>query len=125
MSGWLNGLAELQRITNEKAQKRDKLTSILNANKGKNFVKRIIDRDKYPVLDNGDGTHSTHSMAWGEVDGRYVVFPTVQQEGEGLVRFGDSEAFGRSMRNGEYIEFADPAEAEWFSHDYKSVWGDR
>jgi len=98
------------------------LMQILQDNADRSFVKRILYRDKYPVLENPDGSVSTHSMSWGEVDGRYVAYPTVMTTKDGLRRFGADEAWGHAMRSNNYIEFATPEEADWFSKNYKRVW---
>lgn len=103
----------------------DEIMRVLNANADKSFVKRILNRDKYPVLDEGNGQHATHKMAWGETDTpkgkKYVVFPTVLFDGKKLADYGD-KAFGHAMKSGNYIEFDDPKQAEWFSKEYKKAW---
>lgn len=102
-----------------------RVRAILGQNANKNFVDRILNRDKYPSVDNGDGTRSTHQMAWSEVNGKYVVYPTILWNGRSLVQFKTPrDAYDAAMRAGEYIEFNSPDEAEWFSQRYKTVWGD-
>jgi len=96
---------------------------ILDANKGMNFVERVINPNIYPVLNNEDGSVSTHSMASGEGDGRYYAYPTVVQEGDRLKRLEDADAWRHASRTGERIEFSTPEEADWFARNYKSVWG--
>lgn len=100
-----------------------KIQSILEDNKDKNFVKRILDPDKFPTLDLGDGQHATHLMAWGETDGKNIVYPTVIQGEDGkLKQLGDDEAFDYALKSGEFIEFKTPKEADEFSKNYKKVW---
>ena len=55
-----------------------KKQDVLEANKDVPFVDRILNPDKYPVQKNKDGSISTHLMAYGESDGEYVVYPTLQ-----------------------------------------------
>jgi hypothetical protein len=100
--------------------------NILNANKDKNFVKRIIDPTTLEPLDRGNGDFSTHSMAYGEEDGKYYVYPTVVEKDGKLV---DLEAeginpFDYAIKNKEYIEFKTEKEAALFSGDagYKQHW---
>jgi len=101
----------------------DKINAILKSNSDKSFVKRILHRDKYPVLNNPDGSFSTHSMAWGEADGRYFVYPTVLLDEDGtLKRFDADAAWGHVMKTGNFLEFSSPKEADWFSKNYKKVW---
>ena len=103
--------------------KRAKIQKILEANKHRGFVKRILDPGSYPTLDLGDGNYATHLMSWGKVDDKYVVFPTVlYNEGKGLTRFSPGEAIGQVMQTGNFIEFDTAEEADWFSKEYKSVW---
>lgn len=96
---------------------------ILSENKEKQFVKRILEPKKYPTLKNIDGTVSTHSMAWSEVDGKYMVFPTVM-EGKGgkLERLEVSKALESVKKSGDYIMFDSPEMADWFSREYKQYW---
>ena len=102
----------------------DYLQNILNKNKDKSFVKRILNKQNSPVLQNDDGTTSTHSMAWGSADGKYYVYPTVLLGKDGkLKRYDDSEAWNHVMKTGNFIEFNSPEDADWFSRSYKKVWG--
>ena len=100
-----------------------RLMQVLNENQNKSFVKRILQPNQYPTLDAGDGKVATHRMAWGESDGRYVVFPTVMlTDGNKLHDFGD-QAFTHAIKSGNFIEFDTPDDAEWFSTRYKGAWG--
>ena len=98
------------------------IKKILEQNKGKDFVDRILNPDKYPSMDIGNGNTATHKMIWGESDGKYQVFPSiVHQKGE-LVEYSGKDAWDHAMKTGEYIEFKDPAEAAWFGEMYKKYW---
>lgn len=102
-----------------------RVQAILGQHSDKNFVDRILNRDNYPSLDNGDGSRSTHRMSWAEVDGKYRVYPTILWNGKRLIQFqSPRHAYNAAMKSGEYIEFDSPDEASWFSERYKSVWGD-
>jgi hypothetical protein len=106
-------LAELTRIYD-----------ILEKNKHKNFVKRILDPDNSPKLDLGEGNYATHKMAWGESEGKYFVYPTIIQDGDKLVDYG-KDAFNKAFEKGDVIEFSTPYEADNFSKNYKKVWEKR
>ena len=113
--------------TNNKAGKQEseyqKVLAILEANKNKSFVKRILDKDKYPILKNVDGSYSTHLMSWGEKDGKYYVFPTVLlAPGGKLKRYTPKEAWQHTQASGNYIVFDNPKDADWFSKKYKLYW---
>lgn len=100
---------------------------ILNKNKDKNFVKRIIDPDKYPAIDNGDGTHSTHLMAWSNRDDdpeKRIVYPTIvhDEKTNKLTQLSDDDAYDYAVKNKEYIEFNSDKKADWFSQNYKMLW---
>ena len=99
------------------------IRKILELNKHKSFVQRILDPKNSPSLDNKDGTRSSHSMAWAESDGRYFVYPTVLRTESGeLKRFKDNEAWRETQKSGNYIEFKSAQDADWFSKNYKRVW---
>ena len=100
----------------------DALMGIMLANKSKNFVDRVLNRDKYPVLNNPDGTVSTHKMSWGESNGKYYVYPTILWNGKKLIDYGEN-AFPKAMQSGDFIEFDSPDKADWFSKNYKKIWG--
>lgn len=89
------------------------------------FEQRILQPDKYPAIDNGDGSVSTHKMAWGEADGKFVAFPTIVQVGEGhLVELNPDEAFNYAMKNKEYRAFDNAQDASSYSEGgYKKFWG--
>ena len=98
-----------------------KIGKVLDKNRGKDFVERIINPWDSPVLQNDDGTKSSHKMAWGESDGKYYVYPTVLRDGEALNDYGDG-AWSEAYKRGEYIEFNSAEDADWFSQNYKNVW---
>ena len=97
---------------------------ILRQNKNKSFVQRILNPQNYPVLKNIDGSTSTHSMSWGETEGKFVVFPTVLYDNKinKLKRFDSRDAYNRAMRSKNFIMFDDATEADWFSKSYKQIW---
>jgi len=99
------------------------LIRVLMENKDVPFVRRINDRYVHPVLDNQDGTISTHSMADSESDGRHYAYPTVVSDNNhGLKRLADSMAFENAMNSGNYIEFPNAQDANWFARNYKQAW---
>jgi hypothetical protein len=100
----------------------NKIRNLLNQNKDKGFVKRILEPDKFPRLDVGNGHYATHKMAWGKVGDRFMVFPTVLYDGKELQSFTPDVAIKHVLETGNYIEFDTPQEADWFSKSYKKVW---
>lgn len=100
----------------------DPLTRILEQNKDKPFVKRILNPSEYPSMGLGKGQSGTHLMSWGQVGDKYVVFPTILHEGGKLKKYSPDEAFKQTMKTGNYIEFNTPEEAEQFSKEYKRYW---
>ncbi len=96
-----------------------RVLEIIEKNKDKDFINRLINAKDFPVLLNRDETTSTHSMAWGEADGRFFVYPTVVLEEGEMMRLGPDTAWGRAMRTGDYIEFDKMEDADEFSREYK------
>ena len=57
----------------------DKIRSILDKHKGKDFVQRILDPENSPSIDLGKGWTGTHLMAadWDDEGKRWLVYPTM------------------------------------------------
>jgi len=101
----------------------DWLRSIVEKNKDKNFVKRIISPNDVSSLDNKDGTFSTHSMAYAGIDnGRYIVYPEVIEKNGKLIRLSGKDAVDYAFKNKEAIVFESEKDAEFFSKNYKRLW---
>ena len=94
---------------------------ILENNANKDFVQRILKPQESPILDLGEGNIGTHKMEWEKHGNGWIAYPTIMRDGRGLKDFG-KDAMMKAVNDGEYIEFASPGEAEWFSKHYKSVW---
>jgi hypothetical protein len=102
-----------------------RVRQILDANKDKGFVQRILYPEKYPTLDLGNGNYATHKMSYVQVGDKYHVFPTVLYDGKGaLTQYDPRTAYAHARQTGNYIEFDNPNDAEWFSRRYKAVWGE-
>jgi len=100
---------------------------ILNKNSDKNFVKRIVNPEKYPVMNNEDGSYSTHLMAWSNRDDnpkKRIVYPTIvhDEKTNKLTKLSDDDAYDYAVKNKEYVEFNSDKKADWFSRNYKAVW---
>lgn len=104
----------------------DKIMRILIENEDVPFVKRILDARDFPTLDNEDGSYSTHSMSWSDDgSGRYFVYPTVVPDKSGLLQRLDPDAAVKSAQSTKnFIELGSADEADYFSKNYKSVWGE-
>ena len=99
----------------------NQIEKILQDNKTKNFISRIVDPSQ--KLQNEDGSVSTHSMSYGEADGKFFVFPTVIDDGSGeLKRLSGDDAWGNAMEKGEFVEFDNEQDASEFSMEYKKYW---
>ena len=110
------------------SEQREKIQKILEANKDKDFVKRIIDWDdgeEQPSIDMGKGMRGTHMMATAEADGVHYAYATIQRDAEGNLEQLDPQlAFERAMAQGEVIGFKTEEEADDFARNYKVVWGE-
>lgn len=116
------GTDEDNAIRNEGSQIQ---SPIIDRNTKLNFEQRILNPNSYPSIDNGDGSKSTHRMAYSEVDGKFVAYPTIVQAPNGdLVPLNDQGAFTHAMNSGEFREFKTEKEAESYaSGGYKKFWG--
>jgi len=103
-----------------------RVLAILQENKRKNFVKRILKPEKYPQIMLEDGAPASHMMAYGEADGKYYVYPTIiQAKGQKeLKQLSNDDAWLYAQETGEFIEFDNEEDAAWFSGDngYKIYW---
>lgn len=91
-----------------------------------NFEQRILKPSSYPVINNDDGSESTHKMAYGEADGKYVAFPTiVQSKATGkLHELSPGDAFRYAMQSGEFRDFDKEEDAAAYADGgYKKFWG--
>lgn len=112
----------------DKRREKERVKRILAQNTEKDFVRRILNPLDSPQIDLGGGSYATHKMAWAEAtkpDGGsvYRVYPTILRDGNELRDYGN-EAYEESMRRGEYIEFTNANDADWFSKNYKKMWAD-
>ena len=97
----------------------------IEKNKAVPFVDRIINKNKYPSLkDPKTGEDMTHMMSWGEVGGKYYVFPTIEMINGKLTNMIESgiDPFDYALKNKNYIEFDTPDMADYFSKNYKTYW---
>ena len=94
---------------------------ILENNANKDFVQRILKPQESPILPLDEGKIGTHKMELEKHGNGWIAFPTIMRDGRGLKDFG-KDAMMKAVNDGEYIEFASPGEAEWFSKNYKKMW---
>lgn len=77
------------------------------------FVQRMID-PAAPIRRNEDGSVSTHLLASGEADGRFFVFPTLQELSPGeLTQVEDPRD---AFRGGNVLFFRTREEAEEYAN---------
>jgi hypothetical protein len=98
------------------------LKNVLNENQGKNFVRRILNPEAYPVMDLVKGEIATHQMEYSEAGpNKFIVYPRIAYENKELKNYGD-DAFDRALKSKDYISFDNEADAEYFSKNYKEYW---
>ena len=113
------------------------LEKVMDMNKGKNFIDRILNRDKYPYIPIKDKSGKetggmTHKMASGSanIDGqeKFTVYPeiiydkkTKQLNYLDRAKYGD-QAWQYAAKNKEFMQFDNPEEAEWVAKNYKMLW---
>ena len=98
---------------------------VISSDSPLNFEQRVLKPNSYPSIDNGDGSVSTHRMAWGEADGKYMAYPTIVQGEDGkLLELDGDKAFEHALNSGEYRAFTKPEDAEAYAEGgYKKYWG--
>jgi len=109
----------------KKADAKGRIEAVLEQNKSKDFVQRIVDPENSPSMDLGKGYTGTHLMAadWDDEEQRWMVYPTIVRVNGELKKLEVNEAMMHAKATGEFIDFAgDKDEAIWFSKNYKKVW---
>ena len=110
---------------------------IIEQNKDKNFVQRIIEPDKWPYYTFPEDEREQYGSDWGSHLMSYAsdneglqVFPQLvyDEKGKNLKLLGKKdwkEAYDYAKKTGEYITVPDKDTAEHFgSYGYKSLMGD-
>jgi len=90
------------------------IDSVLNANRDKDFVKRLFEKDT-PSIKKG-GQTMTHFME--SSDG--IVYPRVVRTPKGEMKFLSSDkAYKYAQKTGEFIQFPNDEQAQYFGKNYK------
>jgi hypothetical protein len=99
-------------------------SNVLQANKDKNFVARILNFESAPApLPDKAGNKQTHRMSaefLGEKGTIPAAFPLVIERDGELVMLSKPEAIDHARKTGEYIAFKDIKSADQFSRSYKT-----
>ena len=98
-----------------KLKERPYIDSVLNANRGLNWIQRLYDEHPQSIQIQGQPGRSTHFMESG--DGR--VYPTVVQMPDGSLKYLDNDAYNYADSTKSFIQFPSDAQAQWFSKNYK------
>lgn len=100
------------------------------------FVQRMSEPLKYIEWDDDKGHHfGTHEMSYGEADGRYFIYPNIQEIDGNLVRYQNSqEAMQNALKNHNILWVNNEDEAKLFTESeelpdgtfsgYKAGWPD-
>jgi hypothetical protein len=108
-----------------------------NKNMDKDFIRRAArPESSLPGIKgvgaDGRSVEMSHQMGWAEteVDGKtkYAVYPNVMPERSftgAPIRLKDygKSGWDEAKSRGEYVLFDDKNEADWFSKNYKRLWG--
>jgi hypothetical protein len=86
-------------------------------NKHLNWVDRGLNPDKYPKIDNQDGTFSTHKLAYSTGDnGEAYVYPTIIQNDKGeLEQLDDKAAWEYAKKTKTAMRIPNVKLAEYYS----------
>lgn len=105
-------------------QERAGMLDVLRANREKNFVARVTNPGDWPVVQNPDGSYSSHRMSSAEGDGRGYAFPTLFYDKGTNALYQPENPMAEARRTGEFIEFPNPQAAERFAEGgYKAGMG--
>ena len=107
------------------------VTDSINANSKANFVSRLKEDNlrTIPNWENPDEV-SSHKMSYGERDGKFIVYPNIQEIDGQLHDFTDPkynhgkwDAMESAYKNGDYVEMPDEkTAAAYASGGYKDYY---
>ena len=92
----------------------------INKTSNADFVKRLLD-ERRKVLQNVDGTVSTHELGYVTEGDKAVVFPSIQTAGDSLVRYPFPQSYDRAVERGDTVQMSVP-DAEMFTKGYKEYY---
>lgn len=99
-----------------KRKDRKEVDSVLKANRGKDFVERMFEKNTKSIPDPDEkGYTMTHKMEVS--DGK--AYPRVVNQGGKLSYLSRDSAYNYAMKNKEYIQFKNDDEAVKFTQNYK------
>jgi len=107
------------------------LTDSINANSNANFIQRLKADSLKTIPDwEQEGNVASHKMSYAQDNGRYYVFPSVQEINGELYDFTDPkhkhgkwDAFLSALNRGDFVEFPDEESAAWWSaNGYKQFY---
>lgn len=79
------------------------------------WVARVLNNSDLKI-NNKDGTHSTHRLAYSTDDkGGAMVYPTIIERDGALVQLGDDEAYNYAMKNKTGMQVPNVKLAEYYS----------
>ena len=90
---------------------------VTDANKHVDWIARIMEGNDLSIKEP-DGGIATHKLAYAEVDGSYVVFPTIIKEGKKLVEKDVDSALDHALKTGNFVEFNSESDAKYYSSLY-------
>lgn len=98
------------------------LVDRINATSNADFVKRLLSGNKKHIIDS-DGKRRTHRLGYVESDGRAIVFPEVQSDGNTLREYPFPQSLDRAIARRDTLMMSIP-EAEAFTTGYKEYYPD-
>lgn len=101
---------------------KNQLITLLEANKSKApFMVRLLNNDTRSIQLPNEKYPSTHLLSWDEIDGKTYIYPHIQPDENGNLKFYDKDALDRALETGDYLE-SDPENAKWFTENYKNYY---
>lgn len=96
-----------------------------------NWVRRLKGSGRKYIQDWKDPESiATHKMSWAEADGKFYVYPEVQEIDGRLYDFTDEKKYGKNgwrafesaLHSGDVVEVPSAADARWFTESYKNFY---
>lgn len=96
------------------------LVDRINATSNADFVRRLLSGNKKHIIDE-NGDRLTHRLGYVESDGRAIVFPDVQSDGDTLKEYPFPQSLNRAVDRQDTVMMSIP-EAEAFTAGYKEYY---
>lgn len=116
-------------VTAEYPRNKEVLNIVNSSNA--NWVRRLKDPNRQYIQDWEEPNFvATHKLSWVEDNGKYYIFPNVQEINGRLYDFTNEKKYGENgwrawdsaIYSGDVVEVPSAADARWFTESYKNFY---